>query len=87
MAFYPSSAIGLQSVLSQGSSELSLVAIDQLSGSHYPMTCTGEVLRLEEDGTLACEHSVATPGHPRNQAVIDASIAILIIELAVRDYG
>lgn len=87
MAFYPNSAIGLQSVLSQGSSELSLMSIDKISGPHYPMTCTGEVLRLEEDGSLSCEHSVAHPDHPRNQAVIDASVAILLIELAVRDYG
>lgn len=79
------SSLGLQSILSQGSSESSLVS--EYSGPHYPICCTGEIIRLHEDGTLSCEHSSAGPDHPRNQVVIDASVAILLIELAVKEYG
>ena len=48
---------------------------------HHPITCTGP-LRLEEDGALRCEHSVAGPGDTRTQCCIDQSIAWLLMELA-----
>lgn len=79
--FFQSSpkTIALQSVLSQGSADLSLVG--KLIGTHHPITCNS-VIGLEEDGTMTCDHSSAPPDNPRNQAIIDATIAILIIEMA-----
>ena len=47
---------------------------------HHPITCDG-CLRLEEDGGLACDHTVAPPGDHRTQQCIDHSVALLLIEL------
>jgi hypothetical protein len=48
---------------------------------HHPITCTSE-LRLEPDGTFACEHSKAPSGDPRTQFCLNHSLALLLIELA-----
>jgi hypothetical protein len=48
---------------------------------HHPISCQTE-LRLEEDGTFACEHAIAPPGDMRTQFCIDHSVALLLIELA-----
>ncbi|MEW6477689.1 MAG: hypothetical protein AB1679_36045 [Actinomycetota bacterium] len=48
---------------------------------HHPITCTGR-LRLEQDGRLCCDHSVADPDDERTQACIDHSISWLLMELA-----
>lgn len=48
---------------------------------HHPITCDGN-LRLEEDGGLACDHSVAPSGDHRTQQCIDHSVALLLIELS-----
>ena len=48
---------------------------------HHPITCASE-LRLEPDGTFACEHSEAPSGDPRTQFCLNHSVALLLIELA-----
>jgi hypothetical protein len=48
---------------------------------HHPITCTSE-LRLEPDGTLACEHATASVGDARTRSCLNHSLALLLIELA-----
>lgn len=48
---------------------------------HHPITCYTE-LRYEEDGSFSCEHVTVSPDDRRTQASLDASAAILILELA-----
>jgi hypothetical protein len=48
---------------------------------HHPITCVSE-LRLEADGTFACEHTSAPSGDPRTQGCLNHSLALLLIELA-----
>ena len=50
---------------------------------HHPITCQ-TTLRLEEDGTLACDHTSAPADDVRTQRVLDGSVAILLLELASR---
>ena len=52
--------------------------------NHHPISCRSDVIVLEEDGRMGCEHGYADAGDPRTQACIDQSIAILLIELAAQ---
>lgn len=52
---------------------------------HHPITCTSK-LYYHEDGSMECEHSIAAPNNPRTQAVLNHSVASLIIELAYQRY-
>lgn len=49
---------------------------------HHPITCTGN-LAYDEDGSLSCDHQKMEPDDPRTQAVLNHSMALLIIELAM----
>lgn len=51
---------------------------------HYPITCTGP-LRLNDDGSFECDHATAPPGHERTQSCLNHSMAVLLIEEAVRN--
>jgi hypothetical protein len=53
---------------------------------HHPITCTGP-LRLNEDGSLECDHARTEPKDQRTAYCIDHSIALLLIETAVRELG
>ena len=70
--------INLQATLSSSSSGSSLAEVGR---PHQPITCTTE-LRLEADGTFACDHSSAPSGDTRTQFCINHSVALLLIELA-----
>lgn len=48
---------------------------------HHPIVCATE-LRLEEDGSFACEHVKVEPGDIRTQFCIYHSISLLLIEEA-----
>jgi hypothetical protein len=48
---------------------------------HHPITCLGD-LRLENDGSLRCNHSSAPPDDVRTQFCIDHSISLLLMELS-----
>ena len=75
--------MNLQNALSSGTSDQSLIG--EIKGPHHPITCPGD-LYVDEDQTIRCIHSTAPGSNPRNQAIFDASIAILIFqELARRD--
>ena len=75
----------LRSMLSQATADSSL--FEHTEGPHHPISCVNEdSLKLLEDGTMTCFHSTASPECPRNQVIIDTSIAILIIEEAVRKF-
>jgi hypothetical protein len=70
--------INLQATLSSSTACSSLA---EMGRPHHPITCTSE-LRLETDGTFACEHTSAPSGDTRTQFCINHSVAMLLIELA-----
>ena len=72
----PGGGLKLQATLSSSSSGTG----DVLS-PHHPITCNGR-LRLEEDGSLRCDHTEAPPGDVRTQFCIDHSISLLLMELS-----
>jgi hypothetical protein len=81
------STINLQATLSASNPPTELPP----NAAHHPISCRDELLWLDEDGTLGCEHAQVPASDRRTQFCIDHSIAILILELAVekesRDAG
>lgn len=73
--------IGASSINLQASLSTSTSGIGDPPPGHHPITCSSSTLELAEDGTLACEHAQAPPDDPRTQACLDATVAILLIEL------
>lgn len=69
--------VNLQATLSTASA----TDITEPVRPHHPITC-GSQLRLEEDGTFACEHTAVPPGDVRTQQCLDHTIALLLIELS-----
>jgi len=72
----PGGGLKLQATLSSSSSGTG----DSIS-PHHPITCNGH-LRLEDDGTLCCDHTEVPPGDVRTQFCIDHSISLLLMELS-----
>jgi hypothetical protein len=73
----PGGTINLQATLASSS------AGDAVSPRpHHPITCVGD-LRLDGDGSFACEHTSMSPGDTRTQYCINHSVALLLIELAL----
>lgn len=67
--------------------QTALSAFSQLSTDpkvepHHPITCSS-TLRYEEDGSFNCPHAEVTADNPRLVAVLNHSIAILILEQAM----
>lgn len=50
---------------------------------HHPITCTSKIY-YEEDGTFRCEHASAPPDNVRTQQCLTHSLALLLIELAMK---
>ena len=48
---------------------------------HHPISCRDELLWLEEDGRMGCEHAQVPASDARTKYCIDHSISILLIEL------
>jgi hypothetical protein len=76
---YEASDVNLQATLSAANPPTDLPP----DVPHHPVTCREELLWLEEDGRMGCQHGHVPPGDPRTQGCVDQSIAILLIELAV----
>jgi hypothetical protein len=55
--------------------------LDPCPAPHHPITCRAELLWLEEDGRMGCEHGQVPAGDARTRGAIDQSISILLIEL------
>jgi hypothetical protein len=55
---------------------------DEIVQPHHPITCSTD-LRLEDDGTFACQHASAPSGDLRTRSCINHSVAMLLIELAL----
>lgn len=72
--------VNLQNTLSSSTSDTSLAGT--VKGPHHPITCSSGDLYIDEDNTMRCNHSIAPPDNPRNQAILDTTISILILELA-----
>ncbi len=72
----PGGGLKLQATLSSSSSGTG----DTLS-PHHPITCNSG-LRLEDDGSLCCDHTAAPPDDIRTQFCIDHSISLLLMELS-----
>ena len=52
---------------------------------HFPLNCTEDLLALDEDGTLRCDHASCNDDRVRQS--ITHSVAIMIFEEAFRRYG
>jgi len=74
-------ALNLQATLSASSA-----MADTALRPHHPITCTGP-LRYNEDDSLECDHARTEPGDQRTAYCVDHSVALLLIELAVEEYG
>ena len=72
----PGGGLKLQATLSSSSS-----GTGEALMPHHPITCNGD-LRLEEDGSLCCDHTQAPPNDVRTQFCIDHSISLLLMELS-----
>lgn len=51
---------------------------------HHPITCRTGSLYYEEDGAFKCDHAEVAPGDLRTEQGIRHSVALLIIELAMK---
>lgn len=71
-------SVNLQSTVSSATADGSLAGT--INGPHHPITCGVGELYYDEDGTMRCDHSSAPPDNPRNQAILDASMAILLFQ-------
>lgn len=78
-------SMNLQSTLSSTTTDSSLAGT--IKGPHHPISCATGGLFLDEDLTMRCDHSSAPPDNPRNQAIFDATIAILLFEEASKKFG
>lgn len=74
---YHANPINLQSMLAQATCTVE----SQRALPHAPITCSGE-LWYHEDGSFECEHAKVPADDIRTQSAIDATTAILIIEMA-----
>jgi hypothetical protein len=70
--------MNLQATLSSSSATDGPVTVEP----HHPITCTSD-LRLEHDGSLACEHAAAPSDDPRTRFCLNHSLALLLMELAL----
>jgi hypothetical protein len=48
---------------------------------HHPLTCKDELLWLDDDGRMGCEHTQVPADDRRTRGAIDQSVAILLLEL------
>jgi predicted RNA-binding Zn-ribbon protein involved in translation (DUF1610 family) len=74
-------AINLQATLSASSAGLEVVQ------PHHPITCSGELEYDFEAGEFRCPHAGVPMSDVRTRHCLDHSVALLIIELAVKKYG
>jgi hypothetical protein len=72
----PGGGLKLQATLSSSTS-----GTGDTPSPHHPITCNSR-LRLEDDGSLCCDHTAAPPGDIRTQFCIDHSISLLLMELS-----
>ena len=70
--------MNLQATLSSSSASDGTITVKP----HHPITCASD-LRLEHDGSLACEHAEAPSDDPRTRFCLNHSLALLLMELAV----
>jgi hypothetical protein len=77
-----SGTINLQATLSSSSAGSALEG-ETPPSPHHPITCTS-TLWYAEDGAFGCEHVRVPPNDTRTKFCIDHSIALLLIELAVK---
>lgn len=81
-----SSNLYIRNILAQATADNGLLK-EGLEGPHHPIACPNDgVLELFDDTTMKCEHSTALPSCPRNQAIIDHMMAIVLIEEAVKQF-
>ena len=74
--------VNLQATLSASSATTAPAPVP-----HHPITCASN-LRFDPDaGVLECEHAATEPGDLRTRQCIEHSLAILLIELAVANFG
>lgn len=82
---YGEGEVNLQATLSSGTADTSLAG--EVKGPHHPITCSTGDLFFDDDNTMRCDHSSAPANNPRNQAILDASISILIFQEVAKRFG
>lgn len=80
LAVTGASSINLQATLSAAS------AMGEPCYPHHPITCTGG-LALHDDGAMECDHTRTVGDDVRVQTCLDATVAILLFELAHERFG
>ena len=70
--------LNLQATLSSSS----VTDAEPVVRPHHPITCASD-LRLEDDGSLACEHAEAPGDDARTRFCVNHSLALLLMELAM----
>lgn len=50
---------------------------------HHPIACSDKIY-YDEDGTFRCEHATAPADNLRSQQCVTHSLALLLIELAMK---
>ena len=78
----PNGGINLQATLSASSA-----GTDEAVQPHHPITCTTELEVDFEAGEFRCQHAGVPLTDVRTQYCVDHSIALLLIELAVKELG
>jgi len=71
----------LQAALAAATADNYLIGTTVRPLPHAPISCGGK-LWYHEDGTFACEHVEVPSDDARTQAILDVTIAILLIEMA-----
>lgn len=77
-------SLNLQGTLSSATADTVLAGT--IKGPHHPISCSGQ-LYIDEDNGIRCDHATAPPDNPRNQAIFDATIAILLFEEAYKKFS
>lgn len=78
----PKGGINLQATLSASSA-----MGGEVVNPHHPITCTSPLEVDFEAGEFRCQHAGVPLGELRTQYCVDHSIALLLIELAVAEFG
>lgn len=71
--------VTLQQALAQASAQTGPTFLP-----HHPITCMDGELGFGEDGSMWCPHNKVAPEEPRLRAVLNHSVATLLIEEASR---
>lgn len=77
---------GVQGINLQATLSASSAGGTECPRPHHPITCATD-LRYEEDGSFGCEHTTVPPTDSRLRDVLQHSVAILLLEVAIQAFN